>query len=241
MKQSLKAIVLSTVRHTDKISVVNLFTDAAGTITAAVTAPAATRAGRMRAAALLPLSTIETEINIDPAKSMQSMRRFEAVGANSRICGNPVKSSIALFTAEFLSRLLRESPPDRLLWNFIHNAVAVLDASRKPANFCIAFLARLTRFAGIQPDISEYSPDAIFDMREGRFSDFHPPHSDTLIGEEAAAVLTLGKLSMSNFQRLRMPAATRRRMLDGLLRYYSLHYPGIDTMRSPEVLRLLFS
>lgn len=241
MLRKFRGIVLSTVRHTDKVSVVSLFTDEIGPLTVAVNAPAPTHRGRMRAAALMPLSTIETHINFNPAKRMQTMRSFTAIAPNRHICGDPIKSSIALFTAEFLSRLLRESPPDRELWQFITRAIELLDGARKPANFAIALLCRMTTFAGIQPDTSDFTPSAIFDMREGRYVDFHPPHSDTITGEEGAMPVFLEKLTMANFERLRMSANTRRRILDGLLRYYALHYPGIDSMRSPEVLRLLFS
>lgn len=241
MYEKFRAIVLSTVRHSDKTNIVSLYTDTRGHLSVAVQAPAQTRGGRLRAAALMPLSVIEGEVNFNGVSILLPMRRFSSLRANTRIIGNPFKSAIAMFVSEFLMRLLRESPADETLWNFLAVSIATLDATTEPANFLPTFLSLLTRYTGIRPDTADYHDGAVFDMREGRFAEFHPLHNDTVSGDEARVLLLLSRLSYRNYTLIRMSVESRRRILNGLLHYYAVHFPGLERLRSPEILSGLFS
>lgn len=239
MYQRLRAIVIGTTRHTDRVNIVTLYTDTMGRI--AVIAPAPSATSRRRRGPLLPMSVIETDINLRGDRSMQRLGQFTHIRTCTHIIGNPVKSAIALFMADFLNRALREAEPDPPLWQFINTSVGALDATASPANIHLAFLAIYARYAGITPDVSDYTPDAIFDMREGRYVDHTPPHADILAGDEARAPLLLSKLTYSNAARWHIPNTTRRRMLRGMITYYAIHLPGIENIRSLDVLRQLFA
>lgn len=241
MYQKIKAIVLGTLRHNDRVDIVSLYTDLYGRMSAITPAGGASRAARMRRASLIPLSVIETDINFHPERQLQSLGRFAPIRPNSGICGNPVKSAIALFVAEFTGRVLREQLPDSALWQFLDESVAELDRTPAPANFHLAFMARLTRFVGILPDTSDYTPDATFDMREGRYVDFTPPHRDILFGQEARYPHLLARLDYDNYRRWRIPAATRRNLLNGIITYYAIHLPGAERLTSLDILRQLFT
>lgn len=236
-----RAIVLGTVRHSDRVDIVHLYTDVSGRIDAIVPASGATKAGRMRRAALMPLSVIQGELRARAGSELQKLFRFSLERPNTGIAGNPIKSAMALFMAEFMQKILREATPDPVLFRFLDLSVETLDKTSAPANFHLALLTHTTLFAGMMPDVSDYTPAAVFDLREGRYCDYMPPHPDVLSGEEARIPVLLMKLNYSNFTRLRLSRETRRRILQGILRYYTLHFPGIETMRSLPVLTQLFS
>ncbi len=240
MYHKIKAIVLGVVRHSDRVDIVSLYTDRFGRMSVVTPAGGSSRTARMRRASLMPLSVIETDINIHPERQLQQLGRFTSVRPNSGICGNPVKSAVAIFTAEFIGRALREQEPDPNLWQFLDTSIAVLDHSPAPANFHLAFMAQLTRLVGIVPDIADYTPDATFDMREGRYVDHTPPHSDILFGVEARFPVLLSKLNYANYHRWRLPAATRRAILTGMITYYAIHLPGVEKLNSLDILRQLF-
>ena len=241
MHQRFNAIVLGTVRHSDRVSIIHLYTDTHGRMAAVIPAGGSSRASRMRRAATMPLSVIEGEINFRTDRELQTLGRYTLARPNNGIYGNPAKSAVALFIAEFLSNTLREALPDPLLWQFLDTSVRELDTTPAAANFHLAFLSRMTAFAGITPDTGDYTPHARFDMREGRYTDHTPPHADVLAGEEARMPLLLSKLDYVNCRRLRMSADTRRRLLAGLIRYYAIHIPGADRFNSTEILRQVFA
>ena len=254
MREKLQAVVLGTVRHSDRVNVVNLYTDTRGRLAVMSTPPGQSKAGRMRAAALMPLSIISTEINFRQTSELQRLGAVTPVRANSGNCGNPAKSAVALFLCEFLTRLLRESAPDAELWRFLTLSIAELDRTPWPAHFYLPFLAGLTRFTGIEPDVTDYTPGSYFDMRQGCYVPFHPAHNDVLTPTPARVLRSgrvvetpgaayaprlLMRLRYDTAARLKLSLAVRRELLDGLLRYYAIHLPGADRLNSLDVLRSL--
>lgn len=240
MHSTLKAIVLGTVRHSDRVNIVSLYTDTLGRISVVAPASGTSRAARLRRAALMPLSVIETDINIHPTRELQSLGRTSLLRPNNGIAGHPLKSALALFAADFLSHLLRDADADPMLWRAIVRGIEALNRCPNPANWHITFLSQLTTPLGIRPDVSGCDGDSVFDMREGRYVRFTPTHRDVLTDDEADAPRLLSRLNYDNFHRLRLTRTRRQRMLDGLLKYYAIHIPGVSMEKSLQVLRALF-
>lgn len=242
MTEKIQAIVLGTVRHTDRHNVVTLYTRTRGRM--AVLSPSgAGRSARMRNARLQPMSVIETDIDIRNGRDLPRLGQFAPVCVWREICFNPVKSSLAMFAAEFLGRLMRDSSPDAATWDYIYSALQVLDASpaSRLANWHIALLVSLLGFSGIMPDPSTWEPGRWLDMREGRFTVFPPSHADRLEPGYAAAARTLMRMDFFNAPRYRFSRAERREATSMLLRYFSIHFPGVANLRSPEILGEIFA
>ena len=64
-----------------------------------------------------------------------------------------------MFMAELLGTVLTESQEDAALYAFLVDSIERFDSmSRGVANFHLAFLYRLGRYIGIEPDVSTYAP-----------------------------------------------------------------------------------
>ena len=76
---------------------------------------------------------------------------------------------MAMFLAEVLSLVLRESVPDAGLYDYVAASARYLDSmpTADVANFHICFLLHLGRLLGIEPDVSTYAPGSVLDMRDG--------------------------------------------------------------------------
>lgn len=272
MRIKITAIVLGVVRHSDTRSVATLYTPDRGRLTCVV--PVAQRRGRSSRVPLLPLSIIEADINFRPAQQLQMLSSYSPARVWRSIYVNPAKMAVATFISEFLMRLLRDSQPDAPTWTFIERSLMLLDSAgsgtehslrgrHAVANFHLVFTASLASFAGIQPDLTHYSPDAPFDMLSGTYL---PPAAinrtgmgyglnatgtkkgmvagnDThlLMPPAAALPRMLARLSYSTAARLPLSGETRYRILEGILRYYSYHFPGMSTLRSHHILREVFA
>ena len=112
--------------------------------------------------------------------SRQQMHRFKEVQGGFVLQSLPFdvrKSTMALFMAEVLYRLVREyDEPNQALFDFVWNSVGALDSMDEGvANFHLWFLANLSRFLGFCPG-NDYSADDWFDIREGLYTKTRPQH-----------------------------------------------------------------
>lgn len=236
-------IVIDTVKHTDRHNVVTLYTREQGRISF-VTPAGGGKKGARRSALFMPLSIISADIRQDATRELQFMSSPARHTIHSHIYSHPVKSAISIFIAEFLNHFLRHAEADPPLWDYIANSISILDrAQRGIANQHLAFLIGLLPYSGIFPDLSDAiaHPERDFwlDMREGITTQFHPLHRDNIEPDMVRALPSLLKMRPRNCYIYPLNGALRRTILDNLLRYYSIHFPGIQNLKSPAVLKEL--
>lgn len=240
MNEKFTGIVIDLRRHNDRNNIVTLFTRQRGRV-AFLSPTGSGKAGKLRQARLQPLSVIEGDCNFRPNAELQRLGAFSLHKIWSDIYFNPVKSMMTLFLTEFLNRLLRATMPDENLWNYIVDSLTLFDSMKTEiSDFHIVFLASLLPFAGIQPDESQYQPGFYFDMQAGAFTPLRPLHHDWVGGKEAAWASKLCRLNFSNVKALRLTGAIRLRIINQLLKYYSIHFPGTANLKSLSVLHDIF-
>lgn len=242
MQENLRGIVLRTVRYGDSSLVVDLFTESRGRMAFMASTTRSKRSVRS-AGFWQPLSLVAFSADIRPVGGR--MPRPQDVHAYYNYVDlpfSPVKSTVALFLAEFLSAALREEKENGGLYRFVEGSLQWLDMVECPAavaNFHVVFLLHLSRFLGIYPNLER--PDGYFDLLAGCYCDRRPPHAHFLGGEEAGALPRLFRMDYPNMHWFRFSRSERMRMLQVLNEYYRLHVPGFPELRSLEVLHELFS
>lgn len=239
--ERIEGIVIDTVKHNDRHNVVTLFTRTRGRM--AFLSPAGSgKSGKVRKARLLPLSVVEAQVNIRQSRELHNLGSVTPVEIWHDIYFNPIKSSITFFISEFLNRYLRDASPEPATWDFIISSVRALDnLNGGMANFHIWFLMRFLEIAGITPDLSNYEAGDCFDMRAGNLVTGSSFHRDVLTSAETSLLVSLSRITLANMAAFRFRAAERRLLLDRILRYYSIHFPGISALKSPDILSEIFS
>lgn len=234
-------IVTDIVRHNDRYNIVRLYTRSRGMIS--FLSPAGTgRSGRARNARLQLLSVVESDVNFREPRQLQSLGAITLHRIWRDLYFNPVKSSIVMFLSEFLTRYLRESLPEPLLWDFIVETIANLDLRKgKTGNFHLSFLIGFLQFAGIAPDMGEYERGDYFDMRAGMAVAERPLHRDFLYPSEAEFLNVLLRMNVKNDSVFKFKKGERKIILEKLLHYYSIHFPGTGNLKSPEILSEVFT
>lgn len=240
MREKLNGIIIGVTKYNDRFDVVSLYSRSRGRLSF-LSPVGSGKSGNARRSRLLLLSVIETEAIIKPTAELHKLGSFTLKTVWNDIYFHPVKRLMAIFISEFLNRLLIASSPDQSLWDFIYESLSLLDKMDKGLeNYHIAFLVSLLSFSGIQPDVSDYREGMIFDMRAGSFSDSVPLHSDYLSGEEARMAYLLSRINFANARVFKLSGNQRFRLLNMLLLYYSQHFPGINNMKSLNVIHDLF-
>ena len=235
MYTSIRGIALRTIKHSDRNSILSLWTATHGRISVALPAGSGKNANRLRALTM-PLSPVSAEIDLRPDRSIYTMRDLRPDFVISGISASPAKTVTALFLADFLELSLRDQQPDPLLWSYIIESVRLLDAlpARQAANFHLMFLLRLTRFIGIEPDWGERG--TIFDLSDGCFKNSMPLHSRYLDEAATEALRSLARISPRNLHRYNFTRSQRRDILQQILLYYSLHHRPVLSLPSLDII-----
>ncbi len=240
MYQSLHCIALHAIKYNDKYSILKAYSLERGTLSFLV--PAGKGKGAMRMRALVwPLSLFECEGRIDPGKEICSIKEIRISYPLPNLRLNPIKNVIAVFLADLLNAVLRETPSDKALFLFVSDAVRRLDSIRKGvANFHICFLYQLAHYIGIAPDISAFREGSVFDMIDGTFRQSAPLHKKYLDQDQAKVVADLSRMTFDNMHLFSLNHRQRIELLDGIMDYYTIHYSSLTNLRSVQVLHALF-
>lgn len=197
------------------------------------------RESRRRKAICSPLGTFEGVCDVRHDRDVQSVSDLMPMPGSLAMVASPLTGISALFLAEVLDLLLRRSEPDDAMSDFLFSSaasLAMLDG-RRLTSFHLLFLAKLTQYAGVAPDTSQYRRGMYFDMREGRFTPTMPLHPDAIYPVQAAFIPLLLKMPYHAAHRLHLSRADRNAALDLILRYFSLHVAPLTSLKSLEILR----
>lgn len=243
MLERIEGLVIDTVRYSDRFNIVTLYTRTRGRVS--FLSPVGTgRNGRLRNARLLPLSAVSADVRFVATRSLQTLGAVIPATIWRDLYFDPAKSAVTMFITEFLNAFLRQSEPDEALYDYIMASVRALDSAgpRACANMHIAFLTGLLPHAGILPSLDDARPGARqwFDMREGTLSNYPPTHRDIVDWGCTSRLPLLLRITTANCGHYRFSRDERRKVLDTLLRYYAVHYPGLGTLKSPDILAETF-
>lgn len=235
-----KAIVLRTVKYSDKASAVTVFTSDYGRI-GLVAYGISGRKGSGKAALLQPLSLVELTMSYHPGKELQQLKELRSETNLAGISAHPLKNAIALFIAELLSKTLRQQEGEQDLFDFLHHALEWLNESQEGiANFHIIFMYKLTRFLGFEPN-TEFRDARWFDLMNGCYSVNRPLHVHFVQPELMSCFTAMSDCNFATLQHLRLSREQRNGLLNTLLEYYKLHLPEFHTLQSTAILRELFN
>lgn len=231
-------ISLKMTRYSDTQSILSGYSRELGRVAFAVPAGKGKGAARLRALTM-PLSLVECETDARPGREVLPLRQVRPVTVLGELHSHPVKRMLAMFLSEVLSAVLRESVKDEGVYDYIEASVRYLDGmpARWAANFHICFLLHLGRLLGIEPDVSTYHHGSVMDMRDGIWRTAVPLHGEWLGAEESAVAAGLSRMTYDNMQAFRYTREQRARVLDTVLRYYSLHVASLAHLRSLDILR----
>lgn len=231
-------IALKVTRYSDTQSILTAYSRELGRVSFAVTVGKGKGAARLRALTM-PLGLVECDTDMRPGRDVLPLRQARPLVVLSDMHSNPVKQMMAMFLAEVLSFVLWESVPDPHLYDYIAASARYLDgiSVSEVANFHICFLIHLGRLLGIEPDVSTYSPGTMLDMSDGIWRRSIPLHGEVLTSEESESAMRLQRMTYANMSTFRFTREQRARVLDMVLRYYSLHVTSLSGLHSLEILR----
>lgn len=240
MLERTRGIVLHTVAYSDKMSIVQVYTERFGRV-AYLLPLSQGRRSRMLRPLFRPFSFLEIDSERSAGQDIFRIKDVRQVEVRQHLHYDPVKNAVVLFLAEILSRLFREPESNPLFFDFLCRSIQLFDILEEgKANFHLWFLLRLSGFLGFLPNIDSYVENGFFDMQEGVFSASIPTHSHVLYPQEAAFFALLMRMNTQNMHRFRFSRDERWRILEHIMTYYRLHNAGFPEIRSLEIMHAIF-
>jgi DNA repair protein RecO (recombination protein O) len=229
-----KAIVLQSVKHGDRQSIVKLYTRGHGLVTVIASA-GRSPSSKIKAASLLPLNLLDINYTARNTREIQRLSEATSYYVHGNLSSSLAKLGIAQFINEVLIKSLKEQQSNEKLYDFIEGCLNYLNDSEKDfVNLHLYFLRELSTFLGFEPHNNYDEHNRYFDSREGGFTPMALPFPLGLAENDSkvfSEFLTINPL------KTHITYQQRSLLLDIWLAYYNLHVPNFGELRSLEVLK----
>jgi len=226
MKLTDKAILLNRINYSESSLIITYYTLQNGIQKFLF------QGGKKKANNLFPLSISEITFYNRPESTLGKVTASETITMLNEIPFDPVKSTIAFFLAEVLSKCLQTEESEHLLFQFLENKIYELDRSQDVTIFPIQFLIDFSEFLGIQPHIVDNN-GTYFNLMEGTISNHKPDGDIFAVGDTTMLVryCILKNTQIEHTNKLRSET------LDVLIQYFQLHIPQFKTLKTLDVIR----
>lgn len=235
-----RGVVLHTIKYGDSSVIAHLFTASHGRQSYMVQGVRSHKGRGSKAALLQPFFALEYE-GIEPRGG--ALHRFREMQSGVVLRKTPFcvrRSTVALFCAEVIYRLVHEGEQNIGLFEFLWRGVESLDMIESGvANFHLWFLANMSRYLGFMPS-GEWREGEWFDIAEGEYTHRPPAHTLSFEPSEAQLLSRLLTTEAAEIGAIELNRTQRVAMLESLLRYYGYHHDTIYKVESLRILREVF-
>ncbi|NVO01794.1 MAG: DNA repair protein RecO [Bacteroidetes bacterium] len=236
-----RGIVFSQVKYSESSLIVKIYTELFGLQTYMVRGVRKNKS-KIKFGYFQPLSLVELIAYHKENASIKTLKEIKISYTFSDLPFNVLKSTIALFLSEILSKSIKEEEVNQGLFDFIENSIKFLDITdEKISDFHLLFMAQLTKFLGFFPHGIFSDEKKCFNLREGVFQSNIPDHpyfSDVDVSKNIHLMCSSCYEELSNFQASNV---LRKKTLQKLIEYYSLHLPSIKEINAHKILEEIFS
>jgi len=240
MLEKTKGIILHQIKYTDSGIVAQLYTRNFGRQSFIIKGMRKRKSGKHNIL-FQPMFILDLEIYYKASREMNVLKEFSVSYSPYDIYSDIKKSSVAIFLGEVLTSVLKEESPHEEMFDYVEKSIIYFDRCKEGyANFHIAFLAGLSSFLGFEPGIRRDAGNSFFDMTNGIFVTIPPVHGNYANPEISDILAEFFLASYDNIRNITLNGSMRNEVLDTLLRYYSLHLPGLKKINSLEVLKEVF-
>ncbi len=184
------------------------------------------------------LNRVKLVMYYKPNRQLQNLRELQVAPLFNHVPFEIEKTSMAMFLAEAMEKILREEAPDDALFDYLLHAIQRLDdwAGRLPI-FPLLFLLDLAYYMGFYPHNNFTEETPYFNLEEGTFQ-ATPGSQSTIDAAESRQLATLLETSLdappTAFQ---IPVKERLGLLNHLVDYFRLHTQPFPRLQSAQVLR----
>ncbi|MBC7382052.1 MAG: DNA repair protein RecO [Bacteroidia bacterium] len=242
MLKKCNAIVIGTLNYSENSVILKCFTDLHGLQSYLINGVKGNKAA-IRPSQLMPLTLLELEVYHQHNKNLHRIKELKCTPVLSGLHFDMVKSAIGMFIAELTGKCLRnENEEDRNLFNYLFNAIQILDVTNESlANFPVFFMIQLSKYLGFYPKMNYSAQANSFSLYEGIFIPYNPAKPDVCNPTLSFILFELIGARFETFSQIRISHADRMILLDRMIRYFKLHLMVFGELNSPKILNVVMA
>lgn len=229
MQKKTRGIIISYIRYKETSIIVKIFTRELG-LKSYIINGVRSSTGRSKMALYQPLTQLDLVVYDKEGASLNRISEAKLYFPYSRIPFDFIRSGIAMFVGEVLSKSIFENYQNENLYDFLESAMTILDGNDANLSiYPIVFLFEMSNYLGFAPS----GADSFFDEI---IQDIKSPLQ--LISERNALDILIID---SFFCKQQITASVRKGLLDHFLVFYSQHLEDSNPWKSVRILRQLVS
>lgn len=234
-----RGIVFRSVKYGETSVIADIFTEEKG-LCSFIGGGVRTAKARMPFNLFQPMTVVDLVAYYREGQSVHRLKELRASEVWSAIPFDITRGAVTLFMAELCRKSIQEEEEHGALFDFLVDQLRWLDETPHPiANLHLHFLLGLSSFLGFQPQDPEMPGELFFDLTDGSFSSFPPPHAFILEPDQAKQMLELLITPLERVHELALTRAQRKALLQKFLQFYQLHLPGFNGVNTPEILEMV--
>jgi DNA repair protein RecO (recombination protein O) len=226
MLHKTRGIALSYIRYRESSIIAKVYTEAFGIQSYIVNSVRSSRSRSNRIALFQPLTLLDLVVyHKNKADTLHRISEIKCRVPFHSLPFDIVKSSLALFLTEILSKCLREEEENVPLFNFLEEAITYLDnAESGYENFHLHSLVQLAFYLGFGLETTD---DLRNELRENHYPTFPDAIQNTALQIWLSAPFGVP---------VALDRPRRLSLLNMLLFFYKIHQDSLGEIRSLEVL-----
>ncbi len=236
MLQKTSGIILKTTKYSENSLIVKIYTQKFG-LQSYIINGIRNKKSKNKISAFQSLSIIDLEVIHSEKKTLQRITEINSHYSFVDIPFNIIKTSICIFINEIIYKTIKEEHSDSDLYDFLTHSLYTLDVSKENgANFPILFLIQFSKYLGFYPQGEYTDIDNYFDLQEGQFVSTTPMHTYYIQKELSIHLNQFLKSDFKNYSFISINNTNRRKLLDMMIEFYTLHIHGFGEIKSHKVL-----
>ena len=240
MLQKTKGIILHQIRYTDSGVIAQIYTREFGRKSIMIKGMRGRKSGKHNVL-FQPMFILDLIFYHRESREVQILKDFSVSHSPADIYADVKKSCIAVFLAEILTSVLKEESPNHELFDYIEDSIKYLDrCGAGSANFHIAFLIGLSSYLGFEPGKRDDPDKKYFDLLNGAFVNLPPLHSAYADPHISDILADFFSVSFDRMRSIHLTGSQRNEVLETIIRYFSIHLPGLKKINSIEILKEIF-
>ncbi len=234
MYHKTRGIVLHCIKYSETSVIAKIYTEKLGLQSYMVKGVRAAKS-KSKAAMLQPLTLLEMEVSHRENKQLQYIKEFQRSFIYQSIPFDTLKSTIAFFLLEVISKTIHGHEPYEELFDFLYDSLCALDEAEKVnPNFHLIFLIHFSRYLGFGPQDNYSETNSYFEMSEGVFV-AGQSMQNIMNKRESELLSQLLALNLFGMEVLLISRAERKQLMRNLLKYYQFHLENFS-LKSPDIL-----
>ena len=240
MLHKTKGIILHQIKYTDSGVIAQVYTRDFGRLSIMIKGMRSRKSGKHNVL-FQPMFILDLIFYYRESRGIQVLKEFSVSYSPAEIYADVKKYCIAVFLAEILTSVLKEESPNFELFDYIEDSIKYLDKCDSGfANFHIAFLIGLSSFLGFEPGTRDDPEKKYFDLLNGTFVSMPPLHSAYADPHVSDILAEFFKVSFDQMRSIPLTGSLRNEVLETIIRYFSIHLPGLKKVNSLDILKEIF-